>query len=98
MGVDLDQPVKIVSVRDLAPVIIGEMSSAYYDPKGEDKLSVIKALLDAGANINVKDSKGHTALYYAMEKVYASKSKRNENTEGFKNVARFLVEKGAISE
>jgi len=46
-------------------------------------LSIVKVLLDAGADINIKDNKGKTPL------VYARKNNRYE-------MEKYLIENGAI--
>ena len=50
----------------------------------EDQLDIVKVLLEAGANINVKNKKGQTALHVAI-------------VGGFKRIIKILLEKGANS-
>ena len=96
MGVDLNQPVSAygLSGNDAGPLIVTMTSiGANVDQAGAVKIKIAQSLLDAGADINAKDLKGHTALYYAdIEAGVGHEWQR----KGFIALAQFLKSKGAL--
>jgi ankyrin repeat protein len=73
-------------VGERTGIVGGGMSRLRGFPKDEDKLAIIKILLESGAQINLKDHKGKTALDYATSKLKkdqrrAEKARKNRNVK-----------------
>ena len=61
-----------------------------------NSLSCVRTLVDAGADVNVRDYEGNTSLYYASSSIFTSSSSllHNKKTHNAKNTA----EVGEISQ
>jgi hypothetical protein len=95
-GVDLNATAKpsynLTEDIDAAPLLVMSTSlSSSDDPKGEYKLKIAQALIDAGADVNAVDKNGHTALYYANKE---SNTGHEWQKAGFIKLAEYLKSKG----
>ena len=97
MGVDLNQSVEAYDLKgnDAGPLLVAMTTiGANFDEEGDIKIKIAQNLLDAGADINAKDLKGHTALYYVQNE---AKVGHDWQRKGFIKLAHFLKSKGALN-
>lgn len=98
MGVDLNMVAKraygLSDDKDAGPLIVMLTAISPGDISEDFLVELTKALIDAGANVNEVDNRGHTALFYADN---ASRAGHDWQKKPFIALAKYLKTQGAIS-
>ncbi len=83
-----------MSGDSIGPLIVAVTSiNPNFDPNGDRKMKIVKALLEVGADINAQDKRGHTALYYVEGE---ARTGHEWQRKGFQLLEQFLKANGAI--